>query len=1398
MAQDTKYNPYPFVYKSRGLSARITYDQCPEYVYISNMNALERQEETLSSRFGYTIVNRDPDGTPSGQNYLFSAPITNIMKVNYQSQPQRYVALADGSLWQRNSNLPGPFTSLPLPFPAPGQQSVLSGTPFGYLIDSCFETSLPYLFIYDENASIKIAAGPTSILQLTGLDLSPITLNVLPYSPLLILIDEFPQTGIYGTTDVTGWAWGNIETLIANSGSLITDFTQFYGVGPSGGGTTIYAPSSGTTASVFANQSGMGVNQQNSAVISGFPSVVPSFGEVISLTVTWNATGAMTGPFTTAAFNIQYSLDGGATWSSFAGGSLTGPGSIPAVGSVTSTTSFSLSNLSSLQVRAQAIAIVGGPSGSDVTATTNILNCYASISNPGAFGPVTNGMLSILSDNTHTQIPIAEVTSTNFGTGVYTQYLIRTVIPSGLAPGDTFAIYASSNDLVDGFYEVLNVGASNTLTCNVFPNQTTNGLGAAIGANSGYLTYATDSASDYMPVPPACVLVDQYSSPYPPQISAYGFYEWVPPTTTSFPISAWAGTVTASNTGTVQKTVTLDLNQNNQVTDDDLIVLTLLVSAPENIAQVELRFFVGAGDNNYYTKLISPAYYQGAVAGTQLAYQATQQQILADTLGLITGQPANTTSAQLQPSTISTGAGSWQACLMRRGDFLPVGQAGQQGLNWANITGWQLGVTTNTNGPSSFSVNGLYLQWGYGPSSFGGIGYDWRQTYYNAATGTESNPTPISAFNQDYGYLASQTAPFFLRQAAQVIGQYSADPQVTHVRLYRRGGILAANWVQVLQIPNVSGVNVVTQFVTKDVIADAFVEQAQPLVLDNDPPVTSSLTTPIQTTLLFPTTGPGTSIYNTFSPQQILVVDSSAVFFDNQIVDIGNANNLEQVAVVTGGFGQFTAILRLAHNQGEPVNVYAVPRQTCNLCTIVNLPGGATQVLLSGDPSNPGRVYFSKPGQPENFGPQDYLDAGSATDPVMALINWRGTALVATQATWQVFVGGSQPYLQPTGATHGMVASQGWTLAEGTIWFYAADGLREFSGADGKYMTLPVEWIFRTNPSCIPPQASASNAFQAVMAYYNNDVFTSYISLNAGARFRLNYSTVYSRFRTDDIAATAMLWERDTNLLLCGIPLLTASNTLGYALVADQQYNQDYDDGGWLTGGGGGASNTLVETPVQLSIQLPFKDLGKPHFPKQWNVLEGDYNTQGQPIHTTLAFDTEPPIFLILPDANTGTQREKVQFQISDTLEPGDGIEAYSMSILHQMAVTVAPTLFQENIYAAILADFRSSWDSYWQKASSDQLKLWKEGYFDYSTTEPVNFSLYMNGDMSHPYHQFTLLVQPNRAVVRLIFPALKCRLWRMIGVSAGDFQLWAPVQIDNKQLEEGSGYERREFGVYE
>ena len=1374
MSIDTAYQPVPFIYESRGLIARDQIDQAPQHTFIQLLNCLEREENAMSSRYGTVIVNRDASGVGTSNHY-FSSPVTSLSRLNYQSSAWRYAGLGNGSLFRRSGNTQGAYTQLTLPTTWYGAQVVLSGQPFDSVVTNCFETSQPYIFIFDASGSVK-DSGTFSTVQLTSIDPSPYTLNVLPYAPLLIMIDSFAAANIYSTVNVSGWAWGNIETLDVNSGVLITDFSQFYGIGPSGGGTTNYTPSS-TTASVTANQSGSGVNTQTSSVISGFASVVPSFGETVSLTVTWNGSDTFTGSGGgNGAFNIQYSPDGGVTWINMAGGSSTSSITLP---SIPSSTSVSVSDLNLLQVRAQAIAAVSS-GGLTISTTTNITNVSAAISNPAAFGPVTNGMIALLSTNASKNVPIASVVSQTVVGGLYTQLLVTTTTAHGLVANDLMAIYASSSDLVDGFYKVISAPTTTTLVV-AFTTA------AQIGASGGYVTYVTTGSAD-ADSPYACVLTDQYSSPYPTQMSAWGFNEWVPPATSAFPISAWAGTVAASASGTVSKSVTLDLNQNNQVTDGDLIVMTFLASTPANIQQVQLQFWVGASSlsspSNYYSAFISPVYYQGALGGSTLAYSATQQQILADTLNLITGQPPGTTSAQLQPTNMSSGSGSWQACYIPRGNFLPVGQAGQAGLDWSNVTGWTLTVTTNANvGGVSFSVNGLYLQWGYGPSSFAGVGYDWRQTYYNANTGTESNPCPSQEFNKDFGYLASTSAPIFLRQAAQCVGYYSPDPQVTHVRFYRRGGTLSANWVQVGQIPNITGTG---QVVFKDVIADAFIEQAQILVLDNDPPVTSSLVNPIQTTLSAATSAPGSSIYSTFGAQAVTVAQSGAVFVPNQLVAVGNPSNLELVSVISGGTGTFTAIIRLQHNIGEPVNVYAVPRQACNLCAFAY-----NQVWLAGDPNNPHYLYYSKKGLPESFGPQNYIPVSTPDDPINAVINWRGTLIVGTLKSWFIIVGGPSPYPQPTGSVHGIVAQQGWIEVEGAIYYRAADGWREFSGADGVYKTLPVEWIFRGNPECLPPQADPTQASQDIFAYYNNVVYGSYISLNnSGQRYRLNWDTQYQRFRQDDVPATAMLWEKDINTLLVGKSMGGGN----YAVVQDQV--GDYDDGGWVAG-------ALVQTPINLTIQHPYRDLGKPHQAKNWNGLETDCNTQNQVLNTTLLFE-DGAISVPLAVINTGTTRQKAE----SVVNLGEGQQAYRASILHTMAVTVAPTLYQEAIDAAVLPPNMSSWDTYNIKFGTDLSKFIKQGWYDYTSLVPINVALYADDSYPVPYFTFQLPAQSNRVVIRVRFgnvnsgtTAFTMRVWRMImlAVTATDplqtFQLWANPRIEWKPTGNNS-YQIKELEV--
>lgn len=867
------------------------------------------------------------------------------------------------------------------------------------------------------------------------------------------------------------------------------------------------------------------------------------------------------------------------------------------------------------------------------------------------------------------------------------------------------------------------------------------------------------------------VIFNIYSTPNPPQFSAIGVTGALAVAPDTFTLVGIGGTVSANTTGSVGKTVALDLSQNNQVTDDDLIAIAMQLSDPAGISEIKVMFDVNNSGytSSYYYKSISPAYYQSGITGDTDAYETASSEILALSLGLLTGtsvaQPPNGIVAQLQSSTANTGQDAWSTIYSRRGDFVPVGNAGENGFDWASVTGWQIEVTTTTESSVDFAVNGLYLQWGSGPSSFGGVGYDYRFIYFNANTQTPSNPSSEQFFSQQFGFVASYAAPIVLRQAFNVTGVYSSDPQVTHIRIYRRGGYLNENWYYVDQIPNVTAGGF---FAYKDIIPDASLLQSDTLQLDNDPPITSSLQNPIVTTLTAMDTAPGTSPYDLFAPQTITVADADT-FLPGQLVVIGTPQNLEQVRVVAGGVGTFTAVLRLTHAIGEQVQVFSIPQQPCDLVTLAY-----GQLWVAGDPNNPHFLYYSKPGYPENFSPANYIPVGSPSSPIMAVINFRGTLLVATLTTWYQISPGNPPYAQPTGSTHGLVSKTGWTHVESALQYQAIDGIREFRGSDGAYRSLPIEWVFQDVPLTPLPLLDRTQIGNVCAGFLNNTAYFGYQALD-GQQYRLLWSTDYARWRNDDVPATAMYLEEDTNTLL-----FAKAVTGGYAICQDRF--GDYDDGGWING-------QLTKSPINMNLQAPYEDLGAPHFPKNWNTVEVDANTAGQDMTVILNFD-EGIAPLTIGTINT-TTRQKIQLEVNS----GFGQESYKCSPEITASVFAAPFLYQMNVYAGVLAAARTSLDTYWIDFGTEASKICKQCYFDYTSTAPINIAIYADGSSS-PYYTVTLPAAPNRSDIRVRFPALKFRKFRMIVLCNESMQMWRAPRCEWKAVTYGSSYALYEVGT--
>lgn len=877
-------------------------------------------------------------------------------------------------------------------------------------------------------------------------------------------------------------------------------------------------------------------------------------------------------------------------------------------------------------------------------------------------------------------------------------------------------------------------------------------------------------------------------------------------------------TVEESTEGTM--TYTLSAAKDLSMYDsNDLIVLVIRVEYPDNISSISLQFDVGGGDftDAYYERTITPVSYQGYISNP-LSTDYTTALAEEVYLGVLLATGSSTTSSlsSLESSDLTSGEGSWSTIYMNKGSFLSIGTAGDPGKDWSQITAYRISITTNSNGATDVYFNSLYMQGGpkdlvfdgdqlSGPSSFSGVGYDYRYTYYNINTGTESNPSPSQYFSITPYNEGGVSTWLPMRQGMRVWGYYSTDKQVTHVRIYRRGGLFGNNWYYLDQFTNLIS-KIQKTWTYEDVLPDSVIVSANILELARDKPVSSTLETPINTTLsaaLIPTADPITLNPNNPTLLTVTVDDSTAVFVQGQIVNIGTTTmNFEQTVVTTGGTGTFTAWIQLPHDAGETVAAFSTPAAPCNLCE-----QAYSQVWLGGDANNPQLLYRSSPSYPENVPPQDYIPSGTPNNPIMVVKNFKGTLFIGSLGdTWYQIFPGNPPRAQSTNSKHGPVSASTGD-AENEIWYASVDGLRTFRGADGQFVSLPIDWIWQganaiTNQS---PVAKAGLAYrnETRIAYVNNTAYISYMDAD-GVRHRLLYDSNYRRFRNDNLAPTAMCVETTTGTLLYTVPV-TIDGTSGWALVTDVA-GQDYDDGGWVTSG---STKVLSQSGIQLNLQTPFFDLKAPNNPKQFNVLTIDADPKGQTLTPTLILEDNSGTVAsptLSPASFTGTTRSKFQFSVND----GDGAEAYRVSLKLSGTVTSSPTIYQISMYAAILSDYRATYDTYWIKMGSDEFKMVKQGYFDYTTTAgtTLTVSLYTDGS-TVAYQTFTLPANTSRSSVplRVRFAARLMRQFRLvITVSSTStstinaFQLWSPVQIDWKPLigmgaPGAKGYARLDLG---
>lgn len=788
---------------------------------------------------------------------------------------------------------------------------------------------------------------------------------------------------------------------------------------------------------------------------------------------------------------------------------------------------------------------------------------------------------------------------------------------------------------------------------------------------------------------------------------------------------------------------------------EDYVGLYLYVNDPTQVQSITLKFDCGDGSFNtdYFYKVVGQGPLQNLLDNASDPTTATTDALLSESLGLY-GNSASSIAI------LETGLGVWTPLVLQLSDFATSGRADFDDAvyNWSNVNGYQVEVVTNDSASATVQTAALVLFGGYGPDSFAGVAYDYMFTFYNNVDGAESNPS-MAMSNINPPLQTNWVLP--RRQPVQLTLTHPAlDPQTTSVRIYRRGGTLGDNYRRVDEVPCSGSATTYT-----DVAADEDIQDADIISFVNDVPVTSSLPVPVNTTLAaaITTANQVVSVY----PESMTSISVAQQVSLGSSTSTGLTANFETVVVLTVASDHFTAFVQNTHAQGETVSATAKYGQPVTI-----IAEAFDQVFYAGDPNNPSYLYNSAKSNGQAVSSAAYQPVSTPDDPITAIVKFKGNLYVATRTAWWSAAPGSNGIVTvyPTACKKGCVAPLGYVVTEDAIIYQAIDGIRAFAGGGSQYLTLNQEFVFQGVGSTPVPAADPAQFAQTRAALWNQMVFFSYVATD-GNRHRLILHTDYKRWRNDDVAATAMYTEEQTNTLLLGDE---------NGLVRIDRVGA-YDEG--IVGG------AVAPVAIPMNVQLPYLNMGQPAVQKNYNELTIDANTGGQPLTVTLLFD-DGATSLAVGTVNTAT-RQRVNLNINQ----GDGYQAYKVSLRMTCNATTPVYVYQAAIRTVTLARTRKSFDTYWLRQGTDSSKLLKDTYLEYESSMPIVCEVYYDQSPT-PLYTFTLPIAIARTSQRVRFPAIKYRLVRLVMTSAADFMLWDESFMAVKPVLQGSkGYQQAPLG---
>lgn len=679
--------------------------------------------------------------------------------------------------------------------------------------------------------------------------------------------------------------------------------------------------------------------------------------------------------------------------------------------------------------------------------------------------------------------------------------------------------------------------------------------------------------------------------------------------------------------------------------------------------------------------------------------------------------------------------------------------------SFAKIFSFRIDVVTNSSNAGSIvliSLDTWFVDTAF-PSSLGGIPYDYRVAGYNANTGSEGPATQITESNGTIWH-----SPYVIQQPIVVDLPNLSGQGFTDYRVYRRGGTLPNAWYLVGQIP-VAQATAAPFFI--DTMPDTAAVVTSTLAIDNYPPITTTLPTPVNTTLYQAAVASTTSVPSTLFPV------STANISVGQLVSVGVGGTAETVVVQSVGVNYFTAFLQFPHQAGEPVYAGAAYRQSANIaCSAFD------RVFLGGDPNNPGRLYYSAVDAPESFPPQNFIDLPGAAEVIMGMGFTSGLLFVGTLTGWHkvISVNGSTPVAVKTNARHGLFSVNALMIGEGIISYLSFDGVYLFNGSTSTEFSQAVQWVFRSYAEAAGPvpvmDTSPAGRAQVNFGYDKSETYVSYSGTD-GVRRRIIYSQRDNRWRDDDISASAQLYEEDSATLIYG-------DDTGM-IYLDRFGELDVNSQG-----------SPIPTPINVQLITASLDQGAPKNPKNYQEYTIDINTRGQKVLVGVVLDNGTNT------QNLGIVNTTTRQQVNLNLNNGLGLSSRNAAFILTAALTANIDIYSFSLKGLIDTETRQSYDTYWTEYGVNEWKLVKQGYFDYTANDLVTISCYTEGNVTTPTYTIQLLPTATRTIIWKRFPAVIAKLWRWVVTCPADFTMYENSHIEVKPVCGVKGYTRQPFAT--